>query len=178
MSLPKTQKAIIIQDKGKADLVFDRSLPALRDSYILVKTVAVALNPTDWKHIDHLATPGSLVGCDYSGTVEAIGKGVEKSWKKDDRICGMAHGADSVQLENGTFAEYIVVKGDLQCPIPEEMSFEEAATLGVGISTVGQGLYQSLKLPLPTEPAKESFPVLIYGGSTATGTLAIQYAKL
>lgn len=42
----------------------------------------------------------------------------------------------------------------------------------------GQGLYQALKLPLPTEPTKTPFPVLIYGGSTATGMLGVQYAKL
>jgi NADPH:quinone reductase-like Zn-dependent oxidoreductase len=43
---------------------------------------------------------------------------------------------------------------------------------------VGQGLYQNIGLPLP--PAKVSEPawILIYGGSTATGTLAIQFAKL
>ncbi len=45
-------------------------------------------------------------------------------------------------------------------------------------TTVGQALYQSLKLPLPTQPARHPFPLLIYGGSTATGTLAIQFAKL
>jgi NADPH:quinone reductase-like Zn-dependent oxidoreductase len=62
--------------------------------------------------------------------------------------------------------------------IPEGMSFEQAATLGVGVTTIGQTLYMTLQLPLPTEPAKVAFPVLIYGGSSATGTLAIQYAKL
>lgn len=62
--------------------------------------------------------------------------------------------------------------------IPDRLSFEEAATLGVGITTVGQGLYQSLGLPLPSKPAEEKFLILIYGGSTATGTLAIQFAKL
>jgi NADPH:quinone reductase-like Zn-dependent oxidoreductase len=58
------------------------------------------------------------------------------------------------------------------------MSFEDAATLGVGITTVGQGLYQELGLPFPPAKVQEPTPVLIYGGSTATGTLAIQYAKL
>lgn len=64
--------------------------------------------------------------------------------------------------------------------IPSNLSDAEAATLGVGITTVGQSLYQSLKLPLPTKPSTASpKPILlIYGGSTATGTLAIQYAKL
>lgn len=61
---------------------------------------------------------------------------------------------------------------------PAGMSFEEAATFGTGLSSVAQTLYMTLKLPLPTEPAKTPFPVLIYGGSTATGTLAIQFAKL
>lgn len=61
--------------------------------------------------------------------------------------------------------------------IPENVSDEEASTLGVGISTVGQGLYQSLGLPLPGE-SKAGYPLLVYGGSTATGSLAIQYAVL
>jgi hypothetical protein len=34
-----------------------------------------------------------------------------------------------------------------------------------------------LKLPLPNEPAQESFPILIHGASTATGVLGVQYAK-
>jgi NADPH:quinone reductase-like Zn-dependent oxidoreductase len=62
--------------------------------------------------------------------------------------------------------------------IPENMSFEEAATFGVGITTVAQTLYMTFKLPLPAKPAEKPFPILIYGGSTATGTIAIQYAKL
>lgn len=93
-------------------------------------------------------------------------------------MAGFVHGGNAVEKEDGAFAEYIVAKGDLQLRIPEGVSFEEAATLGVGITTIGQGLYQSLKLSLPTESTRTPFPVLIYGGSTATGTLAIQFAKL
>jgi NADPH:quinone reductase-like Zn-dependent oxidoreductase len=69
--------------------------------------------------------------------------------------------------------------------IPDPMSFEEAATLGVGITTIGQSLYQSLRLPFPiTAEANgngqhtNSGTILIYGGSTATGALGIQFAKL
>lgn len=62
---------------------------------------------------------------------------------------------------------------------PEHVSFEEAATLGVGITSVGQALYMTLKLPLPGEEPIQGAPfLLISGGSTATGTLAIQFAKL
>jgi len=43
---------------------------------------------------------------------------------------------------------------------------------------VGQGLYQSLGLPLPPAKVQEPTSILIYGASTATGTLAVQYAKL
>lgn len=55
------------------------------------------------------------------------------------------------------------------------MSDEDAATLGVGVVTCGQALYQSLGLPLPGDKPYGGY-ILIYGGSTATGTLAIQYA--
>lgn len=68
---------------------------------------------------------------------------------------------------------------DLQMHMPDSLSFEKASTIPLGASTVGQGLYQkALKLNLPTDPIKDKEFVLIYGGSTATGSLAVQYAKL
>ncbi|KAE8342134.1 hypothetical protein BDV24DRAFT_162685 [Aspergillus arachidicola] len=173
-----TQQAVVVIQPSKEGLVMDRLIPSLRDDYVLVKTVSVALNPTDWKHVTYRSPPGVLIGCDFAGVVKAVGKGVKTPWKKGDRICGFAHGCNALQPEDGAFAEYIVVKGDIQMKIPENLSFQEAATLGVGINTVAQGLYQSLKLSLPTEPNKETIPILIYGGSTATGTLAVQFAKL
>ncbi|KHN94908.1 Alcohol dehydrogenase superfamily, zinc-type [Metarhizium album ARSEF 1941] len=174
-----THKAIVVQGPGVAKVVADRPLPQLRDDYILVKTVAVGLNPTDWKHIDHVVTEaGPVCGCDYAGIVEAVGPKVTKPFRVGDRIAGVAHGANVVQPEDGTFAEYIVVKGDVQIKIPDNISFEEAATLGIGISTVNQSLYQHLQLAPVSAPTKKPSNILIYGGSTATGTLAIQYAKL
>ncbi|KAM0270269.1 hypothetical protein ACHAQH_009476 [Verticillium albo-atrum] len=171
-------KAIVVNSPGKASLVADRPLPKPRDEYMLVKAVSVALNPTDWMHIKQVADPGSLIGCDYAGIVEDVGTGIKRSFKKGDRVYGFAHGGNTVQHEDGAFAEYIMVKGDLANIIPDSLSFQEAATLGVGIATVGQSLYQSLKLNLPTAPVSKPVPILIYGGSTATGTLAIQFAKL
>ncbi|KAJ3203736.1 hypothetical protein HDU82_006353 [Entophlyctis luteolus] len=172
-----TVKAIQTLGKGIAKVV-DLPAPKLRDDYILVKTHSVALNPTDWKHIDFDGTPGVLCGCDYSGTVIAVGANVTKGFKIGDRVWGMIHGSNSVHKEDGSFAEIVTAKGDIQSSIPDNISFEEAATLGLGVVTASQGLYQSLQLPLPTSPAAEPFFVLIYGGSSATGALAIQYAKL
>ncbi|EKV04262.1 ToxD [Penicillium digitatum] len=171
-------KAVIVTQPKAEGLVTDRPIPKLRDDYLLIKTVSVGLNPTDWKHVAFISPPGTLIGCDYGGIVEAVGKDVKKQFSKGDRVCGFVHGGNTVQPEDGAFAEYIVAKGDVQWKIPENMSFQEAATLGVGINTVSQSLYQSLKLALPTEPIKDAIPILIYGGSTATGTLAIQFAKL
>ncbi len=173
--------AVVIKGPGEAR-VEKVSIPKLRDDYILVKTNAVALNPTDWKHIDYLAHPGARVGCDFAGVVEEVGKKVTKDFKKGDRVCGFCHGANKDYHEDGAFQEHLTAKGDVQIKIPENLSFEEASTLGVGISTVGQGLYQSLKLPLPNDAEavqkSSGTPILIYGGSTATGSLAIQFAKL
>ncbi|CAG8111471.1 unnamed protein product [Penicillium olsonii] len=175
-----TQTAIIAQEPGRATLEHNVPLPELPDDYILVKTKAVALNPTDWRHIDFVPCKGAIVGCDYSGIVEAVGPRVKKSFKKGDRVAGFVHGSDVVRPSGGAFAEYITAKGDLQMLIPESLSFEAAATFGVGLTTVGQNLYQIMELPFPgeTEEDTEGINILIYGGATATGTLAIQLAKL
>jgi NADPH:quinone reductase-like Zn-dependent oxidoreductase len=111
------------------------------------------------------------------GTVIKVGPKVTKDFKPGDRIAGFAHGANAVEKEDGCFAEYAMVKGDVQCKVPDNVSDEEASTLGIGITTVGQGLYQSLGLPLPGTGDRDE-PVLVYGGSTATGSLAIQFARL
>lgn len=93
--------------------------------------------------------------------------------------------ANDANAENGAFARYIAVKENIQMHIPDNVSFEAAATTGVGIGTTGYGLYKVLGLPFPDPTASDHYSqteardtVLIYGGSTATGSLAIQLAKL
>lgn len=61
----------------------------MRDDYILVDVVAVALNPTDWKHIDFVCENGERSGCDFAGTVRSIGKAVTKDFKVGDRVAGL-----------------------------------------------------------------------------------------
>src|SRR5712671_4443500 len=98
-----TQKAIVTVSTGHAEIISSHPVPKVRDGVIVVKTVAVALNPTDWKHIDKMAVEGTLVGVDYAGIVEEVGDGVRKDLKKGDKVFGAVHGSDAYQKENGAF---------------------------------------------------------------------------
>ncbi|KAF3760258.1 putative zinc-binding oxidoreductase ToxD [Cryphonectria parasitica EP155] len=173
--------------RGTGNAVLEpKAVPELQDDYILVRTAAVALNPTDWTTLDAAGDDGTLVGCDFAGVVEAVGSKVTKPFKKGDRIAGFGHGGNDFNPETGAFARYIAVKGDIQMHVPDSVSFEEASTTGVGVATAGYSLYYVLNLPWPdvdnaavAGPADTDADVIfIYGGSTATGTVAIQFAKL
>ncbi|KAK4497304.1 hypothetical protein PRZ48_011754 [Zasmidium cellare] len=176
--VPATMQAIIIN--GNKATVSKIAVPKNRPTYALCKVDSVALNPTDWKHIkDSRAAPNGISGCDFAGTVVEVGSEVKKSLKPGDRVAGVCHGGNLSNPEDGAFGEYCVAKGDLLVKIPDSLSFEDASTFPLGVSTVGQGLFQkALKLNLPTNPTKSGETVLIYGGSSATGSLAIQFAKV
>ncbi|RYP06669.1 hypothetical protein DL765_009403 [Monosporascus sp. GIB2] len=159
-------KAIVVDAGGRSAAVQDVPIPKLRDGWVLVKVNAIGLNPTDWKHVDYgAAEAGCRLGCDYAGVVESIGSGVTK-FKKGDRIAGAVH----------------VAKEEIAMHIPDNLTDEEAATLGVSTITVGQSLYKIMQLPWPdvpaADPATERPWILIHAGSTATALLGIQYAKL
>ena len=89
--------------------------------------------------------------------------------------------ANTLNHSTGAFAEHILGKDSVALILPDNVSFESAASLGAGLTTIGLCLYKSLQLPLPTlehQVSPLSGPVLVYGGSTATGVLAIQFLKL
>ena len=73
-------------------------IPEVRDDYILVKTEAIALKPTDWTSLDAVGNDGVLNGCDYAGSVVEAGSGV-KRFKKGDRVAGFSHGGMFHQCE-------------------------------------------------------------------------------
>ena len=93
---------------------------------------------------------------------------------------------NSENHQDGAFAEYVAADPHLTARIPDGVSFEEAAPLGLGVVTAAQYLYQALGLPLPRLDGSPGgrggegapFNLLVYGGSTATGMLAVQLAKL
>ncbi|KIW45808.1 uncharacterized protein PV06_01519 [Exophiala oligosperma] len=170
------QKGVVIQGLGVA-AIQEIAIPKATGQFLKIRTCAVALNPSDWKHVYWRADKGALVGLDYAGYVEEIGPLVRRPFKVGDRIAGFTHGSNTMNHLTGAFAEHVIGKGDLALHIPPSLDFEQAASLGVGLVTIGLCLYKSLKLPLPTSPVDRSFPVLVYGGSTSTGTLAIQFLK-
>ncbi|KAL0932750.1 TOXD [Colletotrichum truncatum] len=179
-NLPNQMKAIIIRGRGQAEIT-SSSLPKLKDGYLLIKTTAVAINPSDWKHIDFMwvGNPtGTRPGLDYAGVVVEVGPGVDKDFKPGDRVFGIVNGSNVRQKEDGAFAEFLIAKASLQLKIPDHVDDTEAAAIGSGLVAVGQGLYQSLGLPLPNKPSNKSIPLLIYGGSTSSGIMGIQFAKL
>lgn len=90
-----TQQGIQIQSQRVAKLV-SIPKPTLCDDYILVKTKAVALNPADYNIMARgTGNPGSLIGCDFAGVVEAVGKNVSQRLKPSDRVAGVVHGGKS-----------------------------------------------------------------------------------
>lgn len=136
------------------------------------------LLPADWKHIDFFARGGETVGCDFSGIVTEIGSAVTSDVKVGDAIYGLVHGSKVGCRDTGAFAECAVVKDGLFAKMPSNQTFEDAATWGSATVTNILGLWQKLDLPTPSQPAKEKFPLLVYGGSSAMGMIAIQLARL
>ncbi|KAK2807811.1 hypothetical protein FQN50_005354 [Emmonsiellopsis sp. PD_5] len=176
----QTQKALVQGPNKEAQIVTDHPIPSLPADHVLVKTTHLALNPTDWKHAKRGWAPaGTLAGCDFSGIVEAVGPAVTKKFAPGEKVMGFNHGFNGRRPNAGAFAEHVITKGDLLFRCPEGLGMDEAATLPLGLYTVAQGLYQGiLQLAWPDQPTKGAEPILIYGGSSATGALAIQFAKL
>lgn len=172
------QRALKVRGPGKVELANSSAIPQPRNDEVLVRVICVAVNPVDGKSADLSPNPGATVGCDFSGQLVTIGSSVKQTLSNGDPVCGCVFGNNPDELDNGAFAEYVAVPGDLVFRIPAGMSYHTAATLGVGMVTVGMALYRSLKLPLPGSRSEKTDFALVYGGGTATGTLAIQMLRM
>jgi NADPH:quinone reductase-like Zn-dependent oxidoreductase len=123
------------------------------------------------------------VGCDYAGSVVSIGSEVTKAFKVGDKVYGCAHGSNFNEAYDGVFAEYAMVKGDvaMHLPMDSDLGMEDLCTVPLCAITAGQGLFQpgkGLGLALPETGKGDGEWVLIYGGSTTSGCLGIQFATL
>jgi len=87
--LADKMRALKVVSFGKAEIVSDAPVPALRPEYILVRTVAIALNPTDWKSIQR-ADKNITIGCDYAGIVQEVGGKVTKPFKREIVLRGLS----------------------------------------------------------------------------------------
>lgn len=168
--------------RGPGCEVRDVPKPTIEPHEILVRVRAVALNPTDFKHADIVSPPNSILGCDYAGEVVEIGAQAPGNWAMGDRVAGAIHGG--LYSDRGAFAEYLKIDGDLAFKVPEGMTDEDAATLGVSAGTAMLALNKRLGIPWPSilkgsgrKDFVDGFPVLIYSGATTAGLMAIQFAK-
>ncbi|ODV89699.1 hypothetical protein CANCADRAFT_32875 [Tortispora caseinolytica NRRL Y-17796] len=176
---PTRKAAYVTNSKGIE--VKEGPIPEPADNEILIKVYAAAANPTDWKHKDIFndITIGTVCGCDAAGIVVKTGSKVTSA-KPGDRVSGMVHGCYPDVPENGAFAEYALLTDRIFSHIPENVSFEEASSWGVKITTISQALYINLGLPLfgQKDPNAEGKWFLVWSGATSVGQAAVQAAAL
>lgn len=134
---------------------------------------------------------GATLGCEFSGDVVWVGSAVEnKRLVLGAAVFGCVYGNHAGQPDNAAFAEFVAIAGDLVSLLPGHLTEQEGATIGVSLPTVAMSVCYPWKLPFPrVEPVHqrpqlstasngEGRYVLIYGGSTAMGTMALQLLNL
>jgi NADPH:quinone reductase-like Zn-dependent oxidoreductase len=154
---------------------------------VVVRTRAVGLNLVDgipgvaYRLIMPWVTFPAVVGGDVAGEVVEVGPGADR-FKVGDRVLGHALGLERSQnrAAGGAFQNYVVLMAHMVSPIPDSLSFEQAAVLPLQLSTAATGLFEQdgLRLALPTaNPTERHETVLVWGGSTGVGSNAIQLAR-
>ncbi|TMW58441.1 hypothetical protein Poli38472_010000 [Pythium oligandrum] len=176
-SLPATFRAYVFEGFGDAveniKLRSDVKHAPLTPTQVRIKVHAVAVNPIDYKVVEQ----GSLfskteptpenpfrIGFDVAGVVVEAGKEVTHV-KVGDEVYAMAKFGLL-----GSFAEYFELDAQFIAHKPKNVSFRDA----VGLPLVGLTSYQAL---VPYGKLKAGDRVLILGGSSGTGVVAVQIAK-
>ncbi|KAK9323711.1 polyketide synthase [Lipomyces orientalis] len=154
---------------------------------LVIRNHAVAINPIDWLiqakgdiMFTHLNYP-FVLGFDVAGEVVEVGKDV-KRFMVGDRVLGYARGIEPKINDpaEGGFQLYTVLRPQLTSHLPDNVSYEAASVIPLGLATAAAGLFEKtlLALDLPSVPAKpwNGKTILIWGGSTSVGVNAIQLA--
>jgi NADPH:quinone reductase-like Zn-dependent oxidoreductase len=164
----------IVQDRyGSEETLALRDIdrPAVGDDEVLVHVQAASIHVGDWvlmsgtPFVMRMATglrkPKQPVpGTDVAGTVEAVGKDVH-DLRPGDEVFGWCAGA---------FAEYVSASEDHFVVKPADLTFEQAAAVGVSATTA----LQLLRDDGHVQPGQK---VLVNGASGGVGTFAVQIAK-
>ncbi|TFK36704.1 chaperonin 10-like protein [Crucibulum laeve] len=184
MIVPSIQKALLLKSKFGEFSVDERPVPRPGPEQILVKIKSAGLNPVDWKvqkygvFVDKFP---AVIGSDIAGDIVAVGPGV-KQWAEGDKV--FLQGIYRDGSNYAAFQQFVIGKCSLTAKIPENISYDEAAVIPVGIACSFIGLYHEHPHGLGiTHPKKggqgkyTGIPFLVLGGSTSVGQLVIQLAK-
>ena len=131
---------------------------------VLVEVVATAVNRADLLQRQGLYPPppgaSDVIGLECSGTVAALGEGVE-GWSVGDEVCAL--------LAGGGYAERVVVPSGQLMPLPPGVDLVTAAALPEVACTVWSNVFMVAGL----RPGEH---FLVHGGAGGIGTMAIQLA--
>jgi putative PIG3 family NAD(P)H quinone oxidoreductase len=161
-------KAILFDQFGGPENLYvgETVAPVPGPDEVLVAVAATALNRADilQREGKYPPPPGesTIMGLEMAGTVIGWGKDVS-GFQKGDRVCGL--------LPGGGYAEQAVLPASLVLPIPEGLSFTQAAAIPEVFLTAFQALDWLAKLQTGER-------VLIHAGGSGVGTAAIQLARL
>ena len=157
-------KAAVVTENGVQ--YADAPKPTPKPHEILIKVRAASLNRADLAVASghahgRIGGPGTIVGLECAGEVEAVGGDV-KDFKPGDRVMSSAAGG---------FAEYTVTDAGRAHKIPaNNMTFEQAACMAVALQTMHNAVVGAGRL-------KKGESVLIQGASSGVGLLGMQIAR-
>jgi NADPH2:quinone reductase len=144
--------------------------PVAGPGQVLVRILAAGLNPLDAKiragQAAHARQPApAVLGIDMSGTVEAVGEGVE-GFAPGDAVYGMTGGVGGAQ---GSMAEFAAVDARLLAHAPSRLPLADVAALPLGFITAWEGLVDRAKV-------QAGQTVFVHGGAGGVGSMAVQLA--
>jgi len=165
-------QAVITSNYGGVEVLQRQNVarPAIKDNEILVQVRACSVNPIDWKvrrgdfKLLTGRKPPKILGGDYAGIVAEVGSQISQ-YRPGDAVWGVVE-----TFKRGTYAEFVKVKAEEIGPKPQNLSFEEAASLPLVGLTAYQALVYSGKL-------KKGDHVLVNGASGGVGLAGVQIAK-
>lgn len=174
-------RSIVYTERGPSSVLHlvDRDPAEPGEGEVRVRIAVSGVNPTDWKSRAG-ATGGSLEAPsvpnqDGAGVIDAVGAGVDR-FRVGDRVW-TAMAAHAAPL-GGTAQELTVLPAERVHPLPDGVSFDVGASLGVPALTAHRALTITEGLPERLAPGSlAGAVVLVAGGAGAVGHAAIQLAR-